>query len=114
MAQNAMKNGDLEGMEHIYDELSGMDAPEEKFEDTPDGIANLKELFMKLQGRLRALQQEIHHIRSQFPYTMKSFLENEAAVEERRRELQDKLKNLREANEKLVEFIRQMKEQMGI
>ena len=112
LAQDAMKRGDLEAMERIYDELCGMDAPEEIFEDTPEGIANLKELIRKLRERLKALQSEITLIKSEFPYTMKSFLEDEKAVEERRHELQEKLRNLREANEKLVEFIRKIREQM--
>ena len=112
MAQNAMKRGDLEAMERIYDELCGMDAPEEKFEDTPEGITNLKELIRKLRERMKTLQSEISHIKSEFPYTMKSFLEDEKAVEERRHELQEKLRNLREANEKLTEFIRKIREQM--
>lgn len=114
MAQTAMKTGDLDLMEHIYEELLGMDAPEERFADTPEGIASLKELIEKLKARMRSLQQEIQGIRSVFPYTMKSFLEDEDAVQARRQELQDKLKNLREANEKLAAFIRQMKQQMGI
>ena len=114
LAQDAMKRGDLEAMERIYDELCGMDAPEEKFEDTPEGIASLKELIRKLEERLKALQKEIQHIRSEFPYTMKSFLEDEEAVEERRHELQEKLRNLREANEKLVEFIRKIREETGL
>ena len=114
LAQDAMKRGDLEAMVRIYDELCGMDAPEEKFEDTPEGIASLKELIWKLEARLKALQKEIQHIRSEFPYTMKSFLEDEEAVEERRDELQEKLRNLREANEKLVEFIRKIREETGL
>ena len=114
MAQEAMKRGDLQAMERIYDELCGMDAPEEKFEDTPEGIAKLKELIRKLKERVKALQKEILNIRSSFPYTMKSFLEDEEAVMERRHELQEKLRNLREADEKLVEFIRKIREEMGL
>jgi len=114
MAQEAMKNGDLEKMERIYDELSGMDAPEEKFEDTPEGIVSLKELIRKLRERLSRLQMEITQIRSRFPYTMKAFLEDEQAVEEKRHELQEKLRNLREANEKLVDYIQKIKQQMGL
>ena len=114
MAQGAMKSGDLDKMERIYDELSGMDTPEEKFEDTPEGIASLKDLIRKLRERLRRLQTEIAQIRSQFPYTMKAFLEDEQAVEEKRHELQEKLRNLREANEKLADFIKKIKQQMGI
>ncbi len=74
----------------------------------------MKELIWKLEARLKALQKEIQHIRSEFPYTMKSFLEDEEAVEERRHELQEKLRNLREANEKLVEFIRKIREETGL
>ena len=114
MAQDAMKRGDLDLMERIYEELLGMDAPEERFADTPEGIESLREFIEKLRARVHSLQQEIRGIRSVFPYTMKSFLEDEEAVRERRQELLDKLKNLREANEKLVAFIRQMKQQMGI
>ncbi len=114
LAQEAMKRGDLEAMQRIYDELCGMDAPEEQFEDTPEGIASLKELIRKLEERLKALQKEIRHIRSEFPYTMKSFLEDEQAVEERRQELKEKLRNLREANEKLVEFIRKIRKETGL
>lgn len=113
-AQDAMKRGDLDAMERIYDELCGMDAPEEKFEDTPEGIASLKELIRKLSERLKGLQKEIQHIRSEFPYTMKSFLEDEKAVEEKRHELLEKLRNLREANDKLVAFIRKIREETGI
>ena len=114
LAQEAMRRGDLEAMERIYDELCGMDAPEERFEDTPEGIASLKEMIRKLSERLNALRKEIQHIRSEFPYTMKSFLEDEKAVEERRHELQEKIRNLREANEKLVEFIRKIREETGL
>ncbi len=114
MACEAMQSGDLEMMERIWDEISGMDAPEDAFEDTPEGILKLKEVLSKLRERMAALEMEIRNIRSSYPYTMKSFLENKEAVEEKRNELQDKLKNLREANEKLVEFIRQMRQQMGM
>ena len=43
-----------------------------------------------------------------------AFKADEQAVEERRHELQEKLRNLREANEKLVDFIEKLKKQMGI
>ncbi len=62
---------------------------------------NMRKLIRKLEERLRSLQKEILHIRSQFPYTMKAFLDDEEAVEERRRELQEKLRNLCEANKSL-------------
>ncbi len=114
LAQEAMKTGDLEMMERIWDELSGMDSPEEKFEDTAEGITKLKELVQKLRERMNTLETDIRHIRTEFPYTMKSFLENDEAVEERRSELQNKLKDLREANEKLAVFIQQIRQKMGM
>lgn len=113
-AREAQKRGDLEALERIYEEISGMDAPEDKYEDTPEGIARLKEAIQKLRARLSAIQIEIMHIRSEYPYTMKSFLEDDAAVEAKRMELQEKLRNLREANEKLAEFIRTIRKQMGM
>ena len=113
-AREAQKRGDLEALERIYEEISGMDAPEDKYEDTPEGIARLKEAIQKLRARLSAIQIEIMHVRSEYPYTMKSFLEDDAAVEAKRMELQEKLRNLREANEKLAEFIRTIRKQMGM
>ncbi len=114
LAQEAMKKGDLEMMERIWEEISGMDAPEDKFEDTAEGIAKLRELVEKLRERMSHLEAEIREIRSGYPYTMKAFLDDETAVENRRSELQSKLKNLREANEKLVTFIQQLRQQMGM
>ncbi len=113
LAQEAMKTGNLEMMERIWDEVSGMDAPEEMYGDNPEDIAKLRDLIQKLKQRMSVLEAEIRNIRSGYPYTMKSFLEDEEAVEARRHELQDKLKNLREANEQLVRFIQQIKQQMS-
>ena len=59
------------------------------------------------------LEQEIRKIRSEFPYTMKSFLEDEAAVEERRGELQEMIRKVREMDQKLAESIENLKRQMG-
>ena len=59
------------------------------------------------------LEQEIRKIRSEFPYTMKSFLEDEAAVEERRGELQEMIRKVREMDQKLADSIENLKRQMG-
>jgi hypothetical protein len=44
---------------------------------------------------------------------MKSFLEDEAAVEERRGELQEMIRKVREMDQKLAESIENLKRQMG-
>ena len=58
------------------------------------------------------LEQEIRKIRSEFPYTMKCFLEDEAAVEERRGELQEMIRKVREMDQKLADSIEKLKKQM--
>ena len=111
-AMKAFQEGDLSRLEKIWDELSGMDAPEDVFDDTPEGRRKLRELFEKLKTRLRLLELEIDHIRSEFPYKMKSFLEDPVAVEEVRRGIQSKIDNVREMNRQLETFINELKEKL--
>jgi len=81
-AMKAFKEGDLQQLEQIWDELSGMDIPEDTFDDTPEGRKKLKELLEKLKARVTLLEVEIGRIKTEFPYKLKSFLEDPAAVEE--------------------------------
>lgn len=111
-AMKAFQEGDLSRLEKIWDELSGMDAPEDIFDDTPEGRRKLRELFEKLKTRLRLLELEIDHIKSDFPYKMKSFLEDPVAVEEVRRGIQSKIDNVREMNRQLEAFIKELKEKL--
>ncbi|MBO7711143.1 MAG: hypothetical protein J6S83_11785 [Lachnospiraceae bacterium] len=111
-AVKAQQEGDLKGLERIWDELSGMDAPEEMFDDTPEGRTKLKELLEKLKVRLRLLELEIDHIKSDFPYKMKAFLEDPVAVEEVRRGMLSKIDNVREMNRQLETFIEELKEKL--
>ena len=111
-AMKAFQEGDLSQLEKIWDELSGMDAPEDVFEDTPEGRGKLRELLEKLKVRLRLLELEIDHIKSDFPYKLKSFLENPVAVEETRRGIMSKIDNVREMNRQLEKFIEELKEKM--
>ena len=57
--------------------------------DPGDGKSTM--MLAKLTARVRELSSEISHIRSEYPYTMKEFLEDEEAVEARRSELQKQL-----------------------
>ena len=111
-ATAAYEKGNLEEMERIWEELSGMDAPEDLFDDTAEGRAKLRELLEKLKLRMSLLTREIEHIKSEFPYKIKSFLEDEEAVEECRRGLRSKIDQVREMDRQLAEFIEELKEKL--
>ena len=112
-AHEAYKTGDLERMRGIWEEITGMDPPEERFEDTEEGRRQLLELLKMLQLRCKLVEREILRIRSEYPYTMKSFLDDENAVEERRDELKRQISNVREMDRELAEHIEKLKKQMG-
>ena len=111
-AMKAFREGDLQQMERIWDELSGMEAPEDVFDDTPEGREKLRELLEKLKVRLRLLESEIDHIKKEFPYKLKQFLEDPAAVEEVRRGLQSRIDHVRKMNRQLEAFISELKEKI--
>ena len=83
------------------------------FENTPEGIAKMKETLDRLRKRCMELKEEILHIRSSYPYTMKAFLEDEKAVEARQEELHSEIDRTREMDRQLEEYIDQLKKQMG-
>jgi hypothetical protein len=114
-AIQAYDRGDLETMRQVWEELtvSGMADPDEGYEDSPEGIARMKEILEKLRKRCKELDVEIRHIKSEYPYTMKTFLDDEEAVEKRRSELQAEIDQTRETNRQLEEYINQLKRQMG-
>ena len=112
-ANDANARGDLEEMRAIWEEVSGMHVKEEEFTDAPDDIARMKELVETLKKRCRELEQEIRHIKSQYPYTMKAFLDDEAAVEEKRKSLKEQIDQTREMDRKLAEYIEELRKQMG-
>ena len=58
------------------------------------------------------LELEIDQIKSDFPYKLKSFLEDPVAVEEVRRGIQSKIDNVREMNRQLEAFINELKEKL--
>ena len=110
-AHEAYSRGDLETIEAIWAELSGMSAPEEQYEDSVEGRKKLKELQEMLRQRLQALQGELDEIRSSFPYTMKSFLENEDAVTEKQDELTNQISRTRDMVQQLTDYIEELKKQ---
>ena len=114
-AIQAYDRGDLETMQKIWQELTGSGAvlEEEIFEDSPEGIAKMREILKNLRKRLKELNEEIRQIRSAFPYTMKDFLENEEAVEKKRSQMQEQIDKTREMNRQLNERIKELKKQLG-
>ena len=111
-AMAAFREGNLQLMERIWDELSGMDAPEDMFDDTPEGREKLREMLEKLKARVHFLELEIEHIKMDFPYKMKAFLEDPEAVEQVRSGIQSKIDNVREMNRQLEALINELKEKM--
>ena len=112
-AHEAYKIGDLEKMRRIWEEIIGLDPPEDRFEDSAEGRKQLRELLKVLLLRCTLLEREILRIRSEYPYTMKSFLDDENAVEERRSELKKQIGDVREMDRQLAEHIERLKKQMG-
>ena len=111
-AMKAFQKGELQQLERIWDELCGMDAPEDMFDDTPEGREKLRELLEKLRMRLTLLEREIDHIKNDFPYKLKQFLEDPVAVEEVRRGIQSKIDSVREMNRQLEAFINELSEKL--
>ena len=113
-AIDAYNHGDLDTIQKIWNELIGSDmmAEEEVYEDSPEGIAKLKETLERLRKRCAEIEEEIRQIRSSYPYTMKDFLENEEAVSLRQDELHAEIDKTREMDRQLEEYINELKEQM--
>ncbi|MBR0397286.1 MAG: hypothetical protein IJI10_03355 [Eubacterium sp.] len=112
-AQTAYERGDLETLERIWQELEGMNTPEETFADTPEDIEKMKVILENLKKLIRELQREITSIRSEFPYTIRELLENEELLGEKKAALQKQLQEIREANDSLVETIEQLREKLN-
>ena len=111
-AHEAYKKGDLDALQMIWEELAGADVPEDKFEDTPEDIARIKEVIRILQGLCDELIRQIQKIKGEFPYTMKSFLEDEEAVAEKRFVMSGELSDVRNMCSKLVDEIERLRSEL--
>lgn len=112
-ANKAYKTGDLEEMRRIYEELAGTEQPEEPFEDTIEGREKLRGLATTLNKRCKALEDEIRHIKTTFPYTIKSLLDDDKALEKKRQELLDQLAEVRALFEKVDAYIAELKRKLN-
>ena len=112
-ANKAYKAGDVEEMRRIWEELAGTEQTEESFEDTEEGRDRLRELIRTLRKRCKALEEEIRHIKTSFPYTAKALLDDDKALEMKRQELLDQLAEVRALLEKVDEYIAELKRRMN-
>ena len=112
-ANKAYKAGDVEEMRRISEELAGTEQTEESFEDTEEGRNRLRELIRTLRKRCKALEEEIRHIKTSFPYTAKALLDDDKALEMKRQELLDQLAEVRALLEKVDEYIAELKRRMN-
>ena len=110
-ANEAYRRGDLEWMRRIWDEISGGEVHEEDYEDTPEGIAALKEKIRLFEERCQRLREEIAQIKQSFPYNQKLLLENEEALNRKVETLRQELKELRELDEQLCRHIDELRKQ---
>lgn len=111
-ANKAYKEGDLEEMRRIWEELAGIEQDEESFDDTEEGRERLRELLTKLRKRCAALEEEIRQIKISFPYTIKSLLDDDEALEQKHRELVEQLAEVRALFDKVDEYIAELKRRM--
>ncbi len=107
-AVEAYQNGDLEKLREICAILDGMGTGEE-FENTPEGIEQLRAVRDTLKATIAKMMEEIDDITHRFPYTAKEFLEDEEAVAERQKELQEELKKYSDICDELEERLKKMK-----
>lgn len=112
MAQKAYKEWDVETLEKIYDEINEVSV--EEMPDTEETLEELEKMLEKLKNRRRELINEIEKLKSEFPYTEKSLLENEEAVAKIQEELNAKIKEYEEIitmlGERLAELNKKMQE----
>ena len=112
-ANKAYKEGDLEAMRRIWEELAGTEQAEESFEDTEEGRAKLRELVKLLRKRCAVLEEEIRQIRISFPYKFKALLDDDRALEKTRQELLAQLEEVRALFVQVDEYISGLKRRMN-
>lgn len=105
-AVNAYENGDLNGLRIIMAMLTDSTIPEEK----TNGLNQLTEEKERLTKLLHTINNRILDVKSKYPYTMKSFIQNEEKTEKRKAELNATIKEL---NEVLTAYKAKIKQLVG-
>ncbi|MBR2123161.1 MAG: hypothetical protein IJ930_09615 [Lachnospiraceae bacterium] len=99
-AQKAYAEGDLETLREIADRLDDTELTE-KYSDTLDDLARLRDLRDKLAEKVIILMEHIEKIKNSFPYNQKDFLADEEAVARKQAELTEFNK---ECADKIIEL----------
>ena len=99
-------------MRRIWEELTGIEQSEESFEDTEEGRERLHELIKTLRKRCKALEEEIRHIKTSFPYTAKTLLDDDKALEWKHQELVKQLAEVRALFDQVDAYIAELKRRM--
>jgi hypothetical protein len=110
-ANDAYRDGDLEVLEDIYEEICGED--EQDIPESEEGIAELKERIAKLKAKIAELRRDIDEIKASFPYTEKEFLENDEEVEKERAKYNRIIKEYEELINKLAERLKQLMKRLN-
>ena len=111
-ANKAYKAGDLAEMRRIWEELTGIEQSEESFDDTEEGRERLRELIKTLRKRCKALEEEIKYIKASFPYTAKTLLDDDNALEHKHQELVKQLEEVRALFDQVDAYIAELKRRM--
>lgn len=104
-AVQAYTYGDVEGLRLIWSLLA--DTPEASGDDTLSEMEQLKANFVKY---VAAIEEKIAALKKEYPYTLKKYLENDQAMEERKQELKAKRKEYLEAYERCKAEFEALKE----
>lgn len=91
-AVSAYKNGDLGTLRIINEMVGNNPLPKQD----KDAMTQLVEEKKRLQGLLKAIRESIEKIKSEYPYTMKEFLEDKEKTEQKKQELENILEQYNE------------------
>ncbi len=105
-AVEAYEHGDLNGLRIISEMVIKPELPDVK----SDGLATLVKEKERLTKLLQSIKDRISEIKSEYPYTMKSFLQKPDQIKARKAELEENIKQLGGVlaayKEKVVEMMR--------
>lgn len=109
-AVQAYEDGNIETLQEIYDELFMNECAE-----NPHRKMSYKEL-LELRDRLRTqivqLNVKIERIKKEFPYCMKEFLDDENAVQSKRKELMEQILQNEEILKRLMKILEKINKEM--
>ncbi len=93
-AVNSYEKGDLNDLRIIATMVGKSDFPE----PTDDAMSELEKEEQRLTDLLKSVKDEIGKIKSEFPYTMKEFVNDPEKIKKKQDELQQQLDQLTEFN----------------